>query len=195
MEGRPRSRAARDNPGVDRVAVVWIDSREGIVARRAAGAIDVERLRSDVPPHHRSTGHVRYDPAFRHGGGPQSDDEARRLERVGRFLEEAERRLPPAADLLLLGPGVVHEQLARRIREHDARHHITRDVRCETAPRLTRRQLIARLRVESGEQPRRRTVGAYRWTDPGKQGCHAGLPRRVAARHRRLDAPGPEDAA
>lgn len=144
-------------------ALVWIDSREATVACWEAGAVRVERLRSDVPTHRRSTGHVRHDPHVRHGGGgaPQTAGEPRRLEHLARFLHAVEQRLPPTADLVLLGPGTVHERLAREIRDHDAHHRIDRSVWSDVAPRLTRGQLVARLRIASGDQPRRRPVGAF----------------------------------
>ena len=188
MAGHPAPVAAPAVlPGDRPLVVVWIDSRDATLARWDAGAVTVEGLRSDVPVHRRSTGHVRHDPTIRHGGGGsmQSAAERRRLEHLARFLAVVEERLPSAAALLLLGPGTVHEWLARRIRAHDERHRNERDVRCEVAPRLTRRQLIARLRMASGEQPRRRTVGSYRWTLPtraGAGGADAGTPRRVASK-------------
>jgi hypothetical protein len=165
------------------VALVWLDSREATVARWVAGAIGVEHVRSDVPPHRRSTGHVRHDPSFRHGGGgaPQTAGDPRRLEHLTRFLDDVAQRLPVDADLLLLGPGVVHERLARELRERDAHRRLDRQIRCEAAGRLTPRQLVARLRSEAGVASRRRTVGAYRWidTDP-TAGSGTDTPRRVA---------------
>ena len=176
------------------IALVWIDSREAIVARWEANAVQVEKLRSDVPPHRRSTGHVRHEPNVRHGGGgsPQSAGEERRLEHLARFIEAVEGRLPQAAHLILLGPGTVHERLAREVRSHDTRHRVEREVRCEVAPRMTRRQLIARLRTASGDRPRRRSVGAYRWTDgppPSTPATRADMPRRVVAKRSRPTAP------
>jgi hypothetical protein len=166
-------------------ALVWIDSREAVIARWHAEGIEVERLQSDVPRHHRSTGHVRHDPRLRHGGGgvPQTAGETRRLEHLARFLDLVEERLRPASSLLLLGSGTVHEKLADQVRETDTRHRTAREVRSEHAPRMTRAQLVARLRSVSGVPVRRRTVGAYRWTEPsppGAPGPRVGMPRRVA---------------
>lgn len=181
-------------------ALVWIDSREAIVVRWDGAAVTLERLRSDVPPHRRSTGHVRHDPAVRHGGGgvPQTAGEERRLEHLARFLEAVGQRLPGAGDLILLGPGVVHERLARDVRDRDARHRVERAVRCEVAPRMTRPQLVARLRAASGEPPRRRTVGAYRWTEappPGSPREAAGVPRRVSPKRQRPGVPRREEVS
>jgi hypothetical protein len=175
-------------------ALVWIDSREAIIARWHADGVEVERLQSDVPRHHRSTGHVRHDPRRRHGGGgvPQTAGETRRLEHLARFLDLVEERLQSAPSLLLLGPGTVHEKLAEQVRETDTRHRTAREVRSEQAPRMTRAQLVARLRSVSGVPVRRRTVGAYRWTEPsptGTPGPRVGMPRRVAPKAPRSPAP------
>ena len=49
-------------------ALVWIDSHEAIVVRWEDDQARIERVQSDVPDHHAATGHVRHDPAIRHGG-------------------------------------------------------------------------------------------------------------------------------
>lgn len=142
------------------VTLVWIDSREAIVVRRVERASQYEMVESEVPAHHRSTGHVRHDPRVRHGGGvAQSGDEPRRLDHLARFLDAVAARLPTDEQLLIIGPGTVREHLAQRVAETDARHRVHRDVTCEAAPPMTRRQLAARLRRVSGDEPIRRTVG------------------------------------
>lgn len=148
----PRTRAVAIRPS----ALVWIDSREAIIVRWADGRSDVRHLRSTVPVHHSSSGHVRHDPTIRHGGGgPQWADEPHRLEHLARFMDAVEGDLPANDDLYLVGPGEVHEQLAGRLREHDRRSGIRRRIRCDTAARLTDPQLVARLRQAVGSAPRR----------------------------------------
>ena len=88
----------------------------------------------------------------------------RRLEHLGRFLDEVTQRLDAADGLLVIGPGTVRSRLVRRIRESDAHHGRRRTVTCEAAPRLTDRQLVAWVRRATGVDPRRHTVGAYRWS-------------------------------
>jgi len=171
------------------VTLVWIDSREAIVLRWLDHAARAVRIRSDVPAHHKSTGHVRHEPRFRHGGGgvAQTAGDPRRLEHLERFLASVMDRVPTNDDLILLGPGTVHEQLAREIRDRDAEHRTGRDVRCEAAQPLTRAQLTARLRRAMGDEPRRRTVGAYRWSDvpdAARFERSMGIPRRVGVGHR-----------
>jgi hypothetical protein len=166
MPGPDMGRTAPD--GVPRPGtLVWIDAREAVIVRLEGVRAALERVESDVPAHHRSTGHVRHDPGVRHGGGgsPQTAGEPRRLEHLGRFVEQIVNRLAPD-DLLILGPGTVREQLERRVREIDEGHGRSRHISCQAASRLTDRQLVARLRHEAGADLRRRTVGAYRWTGP-----------------------------
>jgi hypothetical protein len=147
--------------------LVWIDAREAVIVRWSGDAVEVERLRSDVPAHRHATGHVRYDPAVRHGGGrPQTAGEPHRLEHLKRFVELVADRADTDDDLLIVGPGVVHERLARRVRDLDRSHDRTRIVSCRTAGPATDRQLIARLRLFAGAAPRRRIVGASTRSEP-----------------------------
>lgn len=163
--------------------LVWIDAREAVIVRWQDDRARLERVESDVPAHHRATGHVRHDPAVRHGGGgPQTAGEQHRLEHLARFVDQIANRLPPDEDLLILGPGTVHEHLERLVRDMDARHRRSRGISCEASSRRTDRQLIARLRHVAHVDPRRRTVGAHRWSDPPAHGPSSGpqpLPRRV----------------
>jgi hypothetical protein len=141
--------------------LVWIDAREAVIVHWSDDVVQVERLHSDVPAHHHATGHVRYNPGIRHGGGrPQTAGEPHRLEHLKRFVAHVADRAATDDDLLILGPGVVHERLARLVRESDREHARTRIVSSRTAAAATDRQLIARLRLFAGAAPRRRTVGA-----------------------------------
>ncbi len=166
--------------------LVWIDAREAIIVRWREEGPHLERVESDVPAHHRSTGHVRMDPTVRHGGGgrPQTAGEPHRLEHLDRFVEEIGGRVPPDDDLLILGPGTVRERLEHLVREADEHHRRSRSVNCEASSPLTDQQLVARLREFAGADPRRRTVGAYRWSDRTALHHRSGqaevLPRRVA---------------
>jgi hypothetical protein len=148
--------------------LVWIDSREAVIVRLWEGRTRLERVESEVPAHRRATGHVRHEPAVRHGGGgsPQKAGEPHRHEHLKRFITEIADRLAPDNELLVIGPGTVHEQLARQVAESDEHRGHPRAIVCEASPRLSDRQLIARLLRFTGVEPRRRSVGAYRWTLP-----------------------------
>lgn len=182
--GRPRL-------GLDRrIALVWIDSREAILVRWGGTSADIERIESEVPAHHRETGHIRHDPLFRHGGGgpSQSAGEPHRLEHLERFLDRVEQRLPDEAEVVVIGPGTVREHLCQRLREAATVRGVAQLILSEASPRMTEPQLIARLRKLRGENPRRRTIGAWRWTDPGRQGPSGRQltgPRRVVDKPRR----------
>ena len=120
--------------------LVWIDAREATVVRRKDGVTRLQIVKSDVEPRHRATGHVRHDPGVRHGGGgpPQTAGEPRRLEHLARFLGSVADALPDGENLVVLGPGTVHERLARLIEERDRDHRIHRRIVCEPAARMTR---------------------------------------------------------
>ena len=168
------------------VTLAWIDSREAIVVRWDGGSARLERIASEVPAHHRATGQVRHDPSVRHGGGgpPQTAGEPHRLEHLERFIDKVAGRLSHEDDLVLIGPGTVRRRLERRVREEevDHQHPRAREIRCEASTRLTDHQLVARLQHLLGTEPRRHTVGAYRWADsPGERPSGEPLlpPRRV----------------
>ena len=146
--------------------LVWIDAREAVIARWQAAEVRLEHLHSDVPSHRRATGHVRYDPAVRHGGGaPLDAGEQHRLEHLARFVELVATHVPPDGQVVILGPGTVRDRLEHRIRETDRHASRTRVVACRAAARLTDRQLVARLRHAAGVDEPRRTSGAYRGTE------------------------------
>lgn len=136
--------------------VVWIDGRGATLVRWDGVTLTRRRLESDVPPRHRSTGHVPHPPTVHHGGaGPGHADEARRLERQARFLRRVADRLDPADELHLIGPGTVRERLASVIAADDAAHHRERHVEVAPAGPMTDAQLRARLRTLAGVPPRR----------------------------------------
>jgi hypothetical protein len=136
--------------------LVWIDSEEAIIVRWADRAT-VERIRSDVPGRHRSTGHDRVDPTVHHGGGsgPEDAERARRA-RLAAFVEDVAEHLPPEGDVLVVGPGMVRERLERSLRADDRRLGRRRHVHAAPAERLTEQELVARVRELAGDAPKRR---------------------------------------
>ncbi len=185
---RLRPRAAPEQ-APDRT-LVWIDAREAVIGHWHAGEVRLERLRSDVPSHHRSTGHVRHDPTVRHGGGAAQDaGEANRLEHLARFIDLVATHVPADGELLILGPGTVRDRLGNRMRETERHTAGARQITVQTAGRLTEPQLVARLRNLAGVEPRRRTLGAHRWTETPSR--RASGPARYTSR--RMGPPSPID--
>jgi hypothetical protein len=141
-------------------ALVWIDSHEAIVVRWEDGQARIDRVTSEVPDPHRSTGHIRHDPAVRHGGSAAQDVlEARRQAYLTRFLKDVTGRLPDEADLTVLGPGETHEHLLHSVRAADADHHRGRRVVGRRSSHKTDRQLVALLRELEGDDAPRREPG------------------------------------
>jgi len=147
----------RPDPALRPTTLVWIDTEEAVVLRWQAGA-EVRRLRSEVPPRHRSTGHVRHDPRIRAGGGGVPDDglERRRRLLLDKFLDEVAGLVPPDDRAVIIGPGPVREHLAEALRADDRHHGRLRPVETEPAGALTEPQLIAMLRRLAGAPPVRR---------------------------------------
>jgi hypothetical protein len=141
-------------------ALVWIDSQEAIVVRWEDDQARIDRVTCRLPDHHESAGHLRHDPAIRHGGGRSQDTvESRRHEYLSRFVKDVTHRLPHDADLTVLGPGTTRDHLVRAIRTSDAEHHHARQVVARRSSRKTDRQLVALLRELGGEAAPRRTAG------------------------------------
>jgi len=165
--GPPDGEAAADGAtpptNVRGGTVVWIDAEEAVLVSWRGGEATIVRLGSDVPPRHRSIGHIRHDPLVRHGGGTsQTAADARRRDHLTRFLETVRTHVPDAADVTILGTGVVREQLERAVRDDDRVHRRSRSVTSAASRRLTDRQLVARARQLAGDAPRRRRIGGLR---------------------------------
>jgi len=144
--------AARDDGAPGPRTLVWIDHHRAVIVRWD-GRAHVSHVESEVPDHHRSTGHVAHNPLIRHGGGPiaQAVGEGHRLEHRRRYLEQVAALLSPTDPLELIGPGTVREHLYHLISEDDRLHHRGREVGTETASPLTDGQLVARLRLAAGQ--------------------------------------------
>lgn len=145
-------------------ALVWIDARDATVVRWHGPGAAVQRLLSEVPAHHHATGNVRQAAPGCPGGGaqPRAAGEQHRVEHLTRFIAEVVERIPPDDDVLILGAGTVREQLTRRLVESDRHHGRSRSVRGEASGRLTERQLVARVRILAGVEPRRRDTSHRR---------------------------------
>ena len=140
--GAHRTRPARDPRPM---ALVWTDMRCGIVAHMADGEVRLDRI--DLDPM------VAAAPI----------GEPRRLENIVRFMHGVEAELVGRDDLLLLGPDGVHEQLAERLRERDARYAIRRTITCAAAAHLSDCRLVARLRRALDAPPRSRDGPEMSW--------------------------------
>ncbi len=142
--------------------LVWVDSRTAILARWDGTDTALRHIRSDVPVHRRSTGHVTgAASSAAHAGGlaPLGDGEARRLEHLARFLRRVADAVDPFDAVEVTGPGTVPERLATLLRDADAAARRAREISVTAADHLTDRQLLARLRVLAGVTlPRRRAA-------------------------------------
>lgn len=140
--------------------IVWLDARGARIVRWVEGPV-IEQVEAEIPTHHRSTGHTRYDPTDRHGGsGPRSARDGRREEHLRSVLRAVAERLPPDEGLELIGPGTLHARLAELVREEDRRRGNERPIASLACGPLTDPQLIARLRDRLNRAAPRRLVGA-----------------------------------
>ncbi len=161
----PPAESPEAGPRAEGFALVWIDSERATILRWR-GRVVTEEIVSDVPPHVRSTAHVRHDPRVRHGGSGRGQDDAerRRNEHLRSFLRAVADRLAEDDRIEILGTGTVSGRLAALLRTRTARRRSPPSVEAFHAMPLTSRQMAARLRQRLGLHPRRVSVGAYRWS-------------------------------
>jgi len=169
----------------DRFALVWIDAEGARILRWREKVTEV-RVPSEIPVHERSTYHVRHDPRVRHGGGGRGGDDAarHRTEHVRQFLSRVEDAILAEEALEVLGTGELCQRLASQIRRHDRTHHRDRTITVDHSMRLTRPQLVARLKERVGLESVRGGVGAYRWSGdlPHERSGRVTGPRRVVGK-------------
>ena len=133
------------------VILVWIDARRAVIATWQAGAPHVDTVAAEIPPRERSVGHVRQDPAIRHGGGQRQDKlDHRRHEQEREFLEAVTARIPATGRVDVIGSGEMRLHLARRLREAHGAAALLRVVTTEAAKPMTEAQIVARLRELAG---------------------------------------------
>ena len=163
--GRPTGPSPVADRAADGWTLVWVDERRACILQWIDSDAAIQRLTSTVPPRRRSTGHVRHDPATRHGGGgAEGTGEPRRLEHLAAFIREIVAEIPATGHLVIVGPGETRDHVASAVREADAGHRFVRVVESEPAERLTERQLVARLRELNGSAALRERNGSWRWT-------------------------------
>jgi len=148
-----RAGTAAADAGPHDLVLVWVDGREAFIVRNEPAGPSLERVFARQPGCAHPTGRLRHNAAVRHGEEWKSAVDRRREQHLEAFLAEVERRLDSGADLRIIGPGPVHQRLAREVRALDARHGNARSVAVESAERLTPRQLLARLREATATRP------------------------------------------
>jgi len=133
------------------VNLIWVDARKAVIATWRGGAPHVDTVAADIPPRDRSVGHVRQDPAIRHGGGQRQDKlDHRRADREREFLDAVTARIPAAGRVDVIGSGEMRLHLARRLREAPGATASPREVTTEAAKPMTEAQVVARLRELAG---------------------------------------------
>jgi hypothetical protein len=162
----------------EQIGTVWIDARGAVIGRWQDEPV-FEEIASDVPPKRRAVGSVRRGPARPRGGGrvAGTGTEGQHVEEMRHFFASVAERVADLDAVEVSGRGPVHERFAAVLE----RLSVSGDGRLDVSVRpLSRRpsqrQMAARLRKLVGEPLPRRTEGAYRPSEPGRDA--SGRPRR-----------------
>ena len=141
-------------------SAVWVDGTSAVVVCWVGHPV-VYHIEDEVPSRHRSTGHIRHDPAVRHGGGGVVAEqlERDRIRHRRAHLRRVASLVPDTGPVLIIGPGSARLELERVLVAADRRCRRERSVSSEASGRLSDRELIARLRASVGAAPGRRIVG------------------------------------
>jgi thiamine phosphate synthase YjbQ (UPF0047 family) len=133
-----------------RTTGVWISAASATILRWGPDGVTIrERLDSQVPARHRSTGRP---PTEDHPAG-----EGHRDEHMRAFFAQVTSTVPVEDDLLLVGDGEVVEHFEHQIHEHDRSRGTVRRIQVEKSGPVTEPQLLARIRAFAGS-PARRTL-------------------------------------
>ena len=119
---------------------VWIDHRQAVIVFASPSGGVTRVVRSAVAPHPHFAGAP-------DGGGEQKYEE-RHQHRLDRFLHDVLRELADAHAILILGPGAAKHELNARLAS--LRRRPKPLVRVEAADRLTRAQIVARVKRHYG---------------------------------------------
>ena len=133
-----------------RTTGVWISAASATVLRLGPEGVTArERIESQIPGRHRSTGRP---PTEDHPAG-----EGHRDERMRVFFAQVTATVPFDDDLLLVGDGEVVEHFAHQIKDRDRSRNVDRRFAVEKSGPMTEPQLLARIRAFAGS-PARRTL-------------------------------------
>jgi hypothetical protein len=127
---------------------VWISASSATILRWGPEGVSVrERIDSQVPGRHRSTGRP---PTEEHPAG-----EGHRDEHLRAFFAQISAAVAADDDLLLVGDGEVVDHFAQQMQVHDRSRSATRRVEVEKSGPMTEPQLLARIRTFAGSPAKR----------------------------------------
>ncbi len=135
-----------------RRCAVWLDhSKAWIVTFSPEGTAHVEKLESGIPASRKSTGGVRSGTPYLHGSPTRKADDERRMHQLSKFYETISAKVKDQNRILVLGPGLARQELARVLEGLPG--HTKPKVMVLPAEKMTERQLVALARKELDVQP------------------------------------------
>jgi stalled ribosome rescue protein Dom34 len=132
---------------------VWLDhSKASIVTFTSDGEATIETIESGIEGVHKTTGGARAKAPYLHGAVSKSSEEERRHHQLVRFYDHIIDKIIESRRILIMGPGLAKQELYKRIEALPGQTKPKLEL--HAAEKMTKRQLIARVRKELGiEQP------------------------------------------
>lgn len=130
-----------------RRCAVWVDhSNAWIVTFSPESEALVEKLESGIQGTRKTTGGARSRTPYLHGCATRRTEDEKRLHQLAKFYETIVGKIKDRSRVLVIGPGLARQELARAI---ESLPESTRPrVAVRPAEKMTERQLIALARKE-----------------------------------------------
>jgi len=151
---------------------IWIDHTKAVISNVAGGAVETAVIESNIERKSKSSGMAGVMPPGHLHGAPTKKTEHRIRDETQAFYREVIARCRGAQVVLIFGPGRAGRELASQWRSRARAPRIT----IEAADRLTRRQILARVKTfvreqeEAAKYVEARTRTRVRWTKARRAG-------------------------
>lgn len=144
---------------------VWVDHRRAVIVVFEKGPPRVLEVESTVEPRVRMTGGSRGREAYFHQGvAPEKHRDEKIRHQITAYLTRVIDQIGSADEMLIMGPGQARTELAGLAQERGLGG--STGVLVEAADKMTRRQIVARVRAHFKPRRRRRPGAAWRIESP-----------------------------
>jgi hypothetical protein len=151
---------------------IWIDHAKAVISNISDGVVETAVIESNIERKSKSSGMAGVMPPGHLHGAPTKKTEHRIRDETQAFYRQVIARCRGAEAVLIFGPGRARRELASQWR----RRTRTPEITVEAADRLTRPQMLARVRdflrqrEEAAKHIETKTRARVRWTKARRPG-------------------------